>query len=60
MSKESMQKAIVKKAEDSFIAATELTEFKALSGSGVSAVCGNEQVTGGNLKLAAKHCNIPK
>ena len=55
-----LAKAIVKKAEDSFIAATELTEFKALSGSGVSAVCGNEQVTGGNLKLVTKHCNIPK
>ena len=55
-----LAKAISEYAESNGIESVDITEFKALSGSGVSAKYGNETVMGGNLKLIEKQCTVQK
>ena len=54
-----LAKAIVTKAEKDNVEAFEVTDFKAMSGSGVTAHCGGDVFTGGNLKLISKVSSIP-
>ena len=54
-----LAKAIVSKAEKDNVEAFEVTEFKAMSGSGITAHCGGDVLTGGNLKLISKVGTVP-
>ena len=53
-----LAKAIVSYAADKNLSAEEAADFKALPGSGLSAVIGGSEVIGGNLELVMQHSEI--
>ena len=55
-----LAKAIVKKGEELGISAFETSDFKALSGSGLSAVHDGKTLLGGNLKFIKEHADVSK
>lgn len=55
-----LAKAITAKAEEKSVTPLNISEFKAISGSGVTACCGKDIITGGNINLIKKTCTVPK
>lgn len=55
-----LAKAITAKAEEESIKPFEIGEFKALSGSGVTAHSGKNVITGGNMALIKQTCTVPE
>ncbi len=55
-----LAKAIVKKGEELGISAFETTDFKALSGSGLSAIHDGKTLLGGSLKFIKEHADVSK
>ncbi|MDO4265401.1 MAG: heavy metal translocating P-type ATPase [Eubacteriales bacterium] len=54
-----LAKAIIAKAEEEKLPQAEVSEFKALSGNGLTAVLNGQQLAGGNLKFIAGQTEIP-
>ena len=54
-----LAKAILKKAEELRLAADEVSDFKALTGSGVSGVLNGSVLAGGNMSFIASTAQIP-
>ena len=59
MSEHPLAKAVVQKAEQESLSSIEVTDFKALHGSGLQAVCGGKSLCGGNRSYLQKICEIP-
>ncbi|MBQ3969568.1 MAG: heavy metal translocating P-type ATPase [Clostridia bacterium] len=55
-----LAKAVAKKAEESGIKPMSVDNFKALTGSGVTAKNGTDTLTGGNAELISRIAKIPK
>ena len=55
-----LAKAVTVKAESENITAYEVTDFKAMSGSGIKARNNGDTLTGGNLKMISKVGTVPK
>ncbi len=55
-----LAKAIVKKGDESGVSEFETSDFKALSGSGLSAVSNGRTLLGGSLKFIKEHADVSK
>lgn len=55
-----LAKAIVKKGDESGVSEFETSDFKALSGSGLSAVSNGKTLLGGSLKFIKEHADVSK
>ena len=54
-----LARAIVKKAEELSLAASETEEFEIFPGGGLRAMIGGEEAVGGNAKFVSKYATIP-
>lgn len=55
-----LAKAVLKKAEEDGLRASQVTDFKALPGNGLSAVLDGEELLGGSMKFIGSKAEIPK
>lgn len=53
-----LAKAVTAKAESENVKASDITDFKAMSGSGVKARLGGDTLTGGNMQLISKAARV--
>ena len=54
-----LAKAVLKKAEEEKLVPEEVTGFQALPGNGLSAVLGNDTLTGGSMKFISSQTRVP-
>ena len=54
-----LAKAVLKKAEEEKLVPEEVTGFQALPGNGLSAVLGNDTLTGGSMKFISSQTSVP-
>ena len=54
-----LARAILQKAEQQQLAAEPVTEFEALPGNGLTAVCSGARLTGGSLKFISTQAKVP-
>lgn len=55
-----LAKAVINYCEERGVTAAETEDFRSLSGSGVTAVCGGKTLAGGNEKLISDYVLLPK
>ena len=55
-----LAKAVIKRAEEKSIAAEEISEFKVLTGNGLTGNLNGQVITGGSLKFTETQTEIPK
>ena len=59
MSEHPLAKAILQKAEEDSLEKKEISDFRALPGNGLTAVCAGKTLIGGSGKFMATQCTVP-